>query len=111
MALSERPDLILMDISLARLFDGWEATRRIKANAATRAIPVHWRDRARDGRRPREGDRGGLRGLRHEANRIVASARQASGGLARAKGGLTYAEMFMHADSCSTAEEAVFAKR
>jgi two-component system, cell cycle response regulator DivK len=39
MALSERPDLILMDMSLPVL-DGWEATRRIKANDATRRIPV-----------------------------------------------------------------------
>jgi len=39
MALSERPDLILMDMSLPVL-DGWEATRRIKTNDATRRIPV-----------------------------------------------------------------------
>jgi len=39
MALSERPDLILMDMSLP-VIDGWEATRRIKANEATRQIPV-----------------------------------------------------------------------
>jgi CheY-like chemotaxis protein len=39
MALSERPDLILMDMSLP-VIDGWEATRRIKANDATRRIPV-----------------------------------------------------------------------
>jgi two-component system cell cycle response regulator DivK len=39
MALSERPDLILMDMSLPVL-DGWEATRRIKADDATRRIPV-----------------------------------------------------------------------
>jgi two-component system cell cycle response regulator DivK len=39
MALSERPDLILMDMSLP-VIDGWEATRRIKANGATRGIPV-----------------------------------------------------------------------
>ena len=39
MALSERPDLILMDMSLP-VIDGWEATRRIKANEATRRIPV-----------------------------------------------------------------------
>lgn len=35
----ERPDLILMDLSLP-LLDGWEATRRIKANAALRGIPI-----------------------------------------------------------------------
>lgn len=39
MAFSERPDLILMDMSLP-VIDGWEATRRIKANDATRRIPV-----------------------------------------------------------------------
>jgi len=39
MALSEQPDLILMDMSLP-VIDGWEATRRVKANAATRQIPV-----------------------------------------------------------------------
>jgi CheY-like chemotaxis protein len=38
-ALSETPDLILMDMSLPTL-DGWEATRRLKADAATRRIPV-----------------------------------------------------------------------
>jgi two-component system, cell cycle response regulator DivK len=39
MAVSERLDLILMDMSLP-VIDGWEATRRIKANDATRRIPV-----------------------------------------------------------------------
>jgi two-component system, cell cycle response regulator DivK len=38
-AQSERPDLILMDIALGEM-DGWEATRRIKADPAISAIPV-----------------------------------------------------------------------
>jgi two-component system cell cycle response regulator DivK len=39
MAASETPDLILMDMSLP-VIDGWEATRRVKANESTRGIPV-----------------------------------------------------------------------
>jgi CheY-like chemotaxis protein len=39
MAASESPALILMDMSLP-VFDGWEATRRIKAAPATEKIPV-----------------------------------------------------------------------
>lgn len=38
-ATKERPDLVLMDLRLPVL-DGWEATRRLKTQGATRAIPV-----------------------------------------------------------------------
>jgi two-component system, cell cycle response regulator DivK len=38
-AARERPDLILMDLSLPGV-DGWEATRRLKAGPETEAIPV-----------------------------------------------------------------------
>src|SRR5579862_6352016 len=38
-ARSEQPDVILMDLSMPVL-DGWEATRRLKADPATRNIPI-----------------------------------------------------------------------
>ena len=39
LARSERPDIILMDMSLP-VINGWEATRRLKADDATRSVPV-----------------------------------------------------------------------
>ena len=39
LARSEKPDIILMDMSLP-VMDGWDATRCIKADAATRSVPV-----------------------------------------------------------------------
>src|SRR4051812_15165466 len=38
-ACADKPALVLMDLSLPAL-DGWEATRRLKASAATHDIPV-----------------------------------------------------------------------
>jgi two-component system, cell cycle response regulator DivK len=38
-AFANRPDIIIMDLSLP-VMDGWEATRRLKADGRTKAIPV-----------------------------------------------------------------------
>jgi CheY-like chemotaxis protein len=38
-AFAERPDLVVMDLSLPGL-DGWEATRRLKADERTKDVPV-----------------------------------------------------------------------
>jgi CheY-like chemotaxis protein len=39
MVVSERPDVIIMDLEMP-ILDGWEATRRLKSNPQTRDIPV-----------------------------------------------------------------------
>ena len=39
MASSEKPDLILMDLSLPKM-DGWTATKRIKSNNDLKSIPI-----------------------------------------------------------------------
>jgi two-component system, cell cycle response regulator DivK len=38
-ARAQRPDIILMDISIPKM-DGWEATERLKADGATASIPI-----------------------------------------------------------------------
>ena len=39
MAKSEKPDVILMDLSLPKM-DGWTATKKIKTDVATKDIPI-----------------------------------------------------------------------
>jgi CheY-like chemotaxis protein len=39
MGIAEKPDLILMDMSLP-IIDGWEATKQLKTNKETQSIPI-----------------------------------------------------------------------
>lgn len=39
MSVSERPDVILMDVALGEM-DGWQATRLIKSDSRTSSIPI-----------------------------------------------------------------------
>ncbi len=39
MARAERPDVVLMDVGLPDI-DGWEATRRLRADPATQTLPI-----------------------------------------------------------------------
>ena len=74
-ALAELPDLIVMDLDLP-VVDGWEATRRLKANPETRAHPHHRADGACDVGLAREGARGRLRRVRHQAGGFRPAAGQ-----------------------------------
>jgi two-component system, cell cycle response regulator DivK len=66
MAEQERPDLIVMDIQLPGI-DGYEATRRIKANPTLQQIPIICSDLVRAKRRRRPGAEGRLRRIRRKA--------------------------------------------
>ena len=67
-ARAEKPDLILMDISIP-VIDGWEATQVLKHDPQTREIPDHRAHGARAGVGSREGDGSRMRRVSREAVR------------------------------------------
>ena len=74
-ARSEKPDLILMDISIP-IIDGWEATQVLKHDPQTRDDSDHRADGARPRVRPREGDGSRLRRVSREAVRAARGRRR-----------------------------------
>ena len=69
-ARAEKPDLILMDISIP-IIDGWEATQVLKHDPDDARHPDHRAHGARPGVRPREGDGSGVRRLSRQAVRAA----------------------------------------
>ena len=63
-----RPGLILMDVSIPKI-DGWEVTRRLKADPATAEIPIVALTAHALGVGPGDGANGGVRRLHPEAGR------------------------------------------
>src|SRR5438132_96345 len=66
-AAAEQPDIILMEMPVV---DGWEAARRLKGNSQTQDIPIIALSAHALAGEAREGDCHGVRGVRHQTDRI-----------------------------------------